>query len=574
MVATVVSPSTLGSPTADPSPAGAPPSLLGSVHDKIHDESDWMNFYDGPGGEEEDIYYLLEELAKDQFPDGLSNSGRPKWTVDKSGKDVVVTFGESREMVWNIAKDEITAYRNRVKELTKKDFHDIDPIKEVMDLFLGKAKPIMQLMESSLGLSYEKVCHFLGTYCIQKAYRLSVAELYDDEDDGRIKTSDLMSEEEYRNVWTLISKNPSSGESRKKKTFWEKYQDRMNEAFNDVNVLMLGSLLVSLDDDKKKASIGKGKDMQGLKQHVLTDRRKGIVGHTAVSPATLLTLGVCWEMEGESSYDCYIKLVKEIFGTNPNLDKVTFCSDRGYWILDVVKYLLAHRADIQGTVRRQHWYGLTFDTALKDGDTRLNVDKLGPATLYTAEAEIEGRRVSINGFRNGTGGVATTMSSLIHGPAWECVVKDSMRVSTKIPEGTSPERRQALLFRPAGSNTVLDDETLSTLGSLTIDHVTEFQGHPEWFIARKVSITSTGVSVQFPIQLKIDKERDERQQHWVALEQYLDTSCGVGDDEASVESNQDIVVVETEDSTVVAAVSNGTALRARGQLWRPDWSFF
>jgi hypothetical protein len=32
-------------------------------------------------------------------------------------------------------------------------------------------------------------------------------------------------------------------------------------------------------------------------------------------------------MEGESSYDCYVKLVKEIFGIKPTLDKVTFCSD-------------------------------------------------------------------------------------------------------------------------------------------------------------------------------------------------------------------------------------------------------
>jgi hypothetical protein len=71
-------------------------------------------------------------------------------------------------------------------------------------------------------------------------------------------------------------------DGRNKKHFWEKFQQRMNETFIEVNVLMLGSLLVSLDDDKKKASVGKGKDMQGLKQHVLTDCRKGIVGHTAV----------------------------------------------------------------------------------------------------------------------------------------------------------------------------------------------------------------------------------------------------------------------------------------------------
>jgi hypothetical protein len=70
-------------------------------------------------------------------------------------------------------------------------------------------------------------------------------------------------------------------------------------------MLIAGSLIVSLDDNKKKALIDKGKNMQGLKQYVLSDCRKGIVGHTAVCPANLLTLGVCWEMEGEFSDDCY-----------------------------------------------------------------------------------------------------------------------------------------------------------------------------------------------------------------------------------------------------------------------------
>ncbi len=74
----------------------------------------------------------------------------------------------------------------------------------------------------------------------------------------------------------------------------------MNKMFNEVNVLMLGLLLVSLDHDKKKASVGKGKDMQGLKQHILTDRRKCILGHT---------------------------VVKEIFRIKLMLDLVTFCSD-------------------------------------------------------------------------------------------------------------------------------------------------------------------------------------------------------------------------------------------------------
>jgi hypothetical protein len=101
----------------------------------------------------------------------------------------------------------------------------------------------------------------------------------------------------------------------------------MNETFNRVNVIVVGSLIVALDDDKKKGSVAKGKDMQNLKQHILSNHRKGILVHTAESPAPLLMFGVCWEMEGQSLYDCYVKLVKEIFGEKPNLDQVTFCSD-------------------------------------------------------------------------------------------------------------------------------------------------------------------------------------------------------------------------------------------------------
>mmetsp|Transcript_7523 Transcript_7523/g.13814 ORF Transcript_7523/g.13814 Transcript_7523/m.13814 type:complete len:147 (+) Transcript_7523:753-1193(+) len=91
----------------------------------------------------------------------------------------------------------------------------------------------------------------------------------------RLTISDLMTRDEYMGVWRTIASGGTSGEGRNQKQFWQKFQDRMNEAFNEVNVLMAGSLIVSLDDDKKKTSIGQGKDMQGLKQHVLSDRRKG-----------------------------------------------------------------------------------------------------------------------------------------------------------------------------------------------------------------------------------------------------------------------------------------------------------
>jgi hypothetical protein len=34
----------------------------------------------------------------------------------------------------------------------------------------------------------------------------------------------------------------------------------MNETFNRVNVILIGSLIVALDNDKKKSSVGEGKE--------------------------------------------------------------------------------------------------------------------------------------------------------------------------------------------------------------------------------------------------------------------------------------------------------------------------
>jgi hypothetical protein len=331
----------------------------------------------------------------------------------------------------------------------------------------------------------------------------------------------------------------------------------MNETFRELNVSALTALIISLDDDKKKASVGKNKDSQGLKKHVLPDRRKGIVGHTAVSPATMLTLGVCWEMEEKSSYDCYVKLVEDIFGSKPTLDRVTFCSDRGYWILELLRYILKNGGDIHGTVRRQHWFGLTFEQDLRPGDSRVDIPTAGPATLYAAEATISDRTVSANGYRNGTGGVALTMSTVYHGHGWECVVDEAQCRANKIPLVVSHEQRRGLLFRPAGSNSDLDSSVVLALGALPIEHVTEYQGSHEWHKARLNSATSSGVDRQVAIQIRIDKEREERKSHWVGMERYLSMHDGIEGDDYSDESGMGLTMGSMDESDA-AGTESGT----------------
>lgn len=94
--------------------------------------------------------------------------------------------------MWNVAKAEIEAYRACIcRLLSKRSFDDIDPVKHILELFMGKMSSLMSLMMRELNLSYQKVAHFLGTFCVQKSYCMSVEDLYDD-DDNHLKMSNLL----------------------------------------------------------------------------------------------------------------------------------------------------------------------------------------------------------------------------------------------------------------------------------------------------------------------------------------------------------------------------------------------
>jgi hypothetical protein len=132
-------------------------------------KSDWDHFDGLPAADEEDTYLLIEELARELFDSGGSDYEHPKWTVKSLGKDVVVSFDESQEGVWNVAKSKIEAYRACICRLSKRSFDDIDPVKHILKLFMGKMSSLMNLMMTELNLSYQKVAHFLGTFNVQKS---------------------------------------------------------------------------------------------------------------------------------------------------------------------------------------------------------------------------------------------------------------------------------------------------------------------------------------------------------------------------------------------------------------------
>jgi hypothetical protein len=55
--------------------------------------------------------------------------------------------------VWNVAKAKIEVYRASIcRLLSKRSFDDIDPVKHILELFMGKMSSLMNLMmtESSI----------------------------------------------------------------------------------------------------------------------------------------------------------------------------------------------------------------------------------------------------------------------------------------------------------------------------------------------------------------------------------------------------------------------------------------
>lgn len=483
-------------------------------------------------------------------PQGLT------WTVDRSGENPSVAIGKSQAAVFEAAKNIFSAYRENVQRICHKSFEQIDPMGDIIDLFWGPNKPLASLVKRRLCLNDEELNLFLGTLLVQQKHNTSIDDMF--EKDGRLVNDDLMPEDQYRACWELIGMAGNG----KSKQFWQEFEIALNDALRDISVLLALNLMISLDDDKKKADLKKDGDMQGLNRHVFPDRRKGIVAHTAVCPATLLALGICWEKEGESSYECYVRLVKEIFGDKPNLDRRTFYSDRGYWIKSLLEYILDCGADVHGTVRRQNWFKFTYDQDLKAGDDRIKVDKAGPSSLMTATTTASGRSITANAHRTGTGNVALTMSSLVHGNAWELVAIGSKSIYRNLPADLPLDKRFAAVCRPFRTNNEMMDDALASLGALgaKVEHVTERQGHCEWHHLRRFAITSTGAYRLIPLcSRNVDLAADS---DWNAVMEHLDVNGGwMAEDESDpwAELRESAAASEAneEDATTGAEGANG-----------------
>ncbi len=90
-----------------------------------------------------------------------------------------------------------------------------------------------------------------------------------------------------------------------------------------------------------------------------------------------------------------------------------FCSDRGFWCSQLLfQYLLLSGADIHGTVKRCPWYPFAYAQTLMSNDKRTPVQVNGMRTILLKHYEGSNRKITAQAYRNGTGSVALTMSTL------------------------------------------------------------------------------------------------------------------------------------------------------------------
>ena len=186
---------------------------------------------------------------------------------------------------------------------------------------------------------------------------------------------------------------------------------------------------------------------------------------------------------GETQTEYYIKIIKSLFGTKPNLDRIILVSDREYWNKQLIKHILKHGGDILGTVKRSYWYHFAHDKNLRKTDPRILLGEKGPSTLFTTETTIEGMKMTAFAYGAGTKNISLTMSANFEGVSHDCVIDNQNKNKNNNNDHDSIDKKKALTFRLFGRGKYFDATNDSIvyniLQNMPMRHVAERQGSSE-----------------------------------------------------------------------------------------------
>jgi hypothetical protein len=228
--------------------------------------SDWSTCFNSlPNGTEPDhLEASLEGLLSEDVCEErdfyclpvCNDAPRLSEWKDEERPEVKLSFDKMDDMIWKIAKSEISTIRKNVRKELGCDTEIRPSLQQIASLFFGPDSKLSSLFQEKLDIDHETFMLFMSTYCL-----------------ARIKTNDLMDYGSYLKIWKKLVDQQNS-RNRFAVPFWQEFEHEMNAIFQKLFVIGQTKMIISLDDD-------------------------------AVLPTCGIMVGVTWEQVGDTNTSCY-----------------------------------------------------------------------------------------------------------------------------------------------------------------------------------------------------------------------------------------------------------------------------
>jgi hypothetical protein len=461
----------------------------------------------------EDRGITIEEMQKIH-----DDSGPPiTWKDVDKAQMARATIGVGVDEAWTQAKKELSFIRCNLKRVTESAKPKVD---DIFELIFGEDGDLSRVFqEHKIFESHDEYLQFLSTFFLSSAYQVSCRQLFDKH--SRIDMAGAMGKDDYIRIWRKLGNANLPSSDRRNRIItptglvplWMKVESRINTYCRELFLKDFPAhMQLTLDDDKPH--VQSTEYTAGLKP--MRHTKDNVVGHTLhtmVLSYSQTPVQIAWERELNDSSEA---ATERIFsnGITPmaapgqpgDLCHVAVAMDRGYWSKGILyNYFMRSGANIKaGTVKRQHCIPMTFAQKLTEKDTREDIPKTGPKTLFTKEAVSYGRKLYCHAYRDGHGGLTLGIST-VHGsvPEWELALKTPQHLQWyERLEDLTTEQKLNKSFRQIKLNFEdgrvyenayqdLADELVMELELLDIRALTTGQGSPEWFLLRRFSLTSS-----------------------------------------------------------------------------------
>ncbi|GFH47201.1 hypothetical protein CTEN210_09822 [Chaetoceros tenuissimus] len=472
----------------------------------------------------EELKVFLTPPAADEWKDFSSNENATIFNID-----------DAKERQWQMGKVEIEHLRNKLKTTFGIDYQSLsleDLASSIIFTTLGPESKFGSFFAEELSLSKMEYAAFMCTLFTQAAYRVSVTELYLPQ--SRLKVP--MEEEDYLKMWENMAKKKKIPEFEMRTPMspiplWKGVEEIVNTLLRTVSIIDRREIIsISLDDDKVWFGSTKARttDQFDIKftTHVKPNR-KGIVVHTAVTTGVMVPVAATVQQTNDDSVSCFERIFNFLFGSGGKLDlrSVEVQSDRGYMLPNLVfDLILRHGGNLVGTCKRiANCWPFTHNQNLADNDTRTLIETKGAPSLFLKYFSVDRGEKTIfaSSFRNGSGAVATALSTLHGNHQWEGIaLKPSERISYKKDSTCFASKFLVGIDIDDGVNKFTDDDIEISLRNDIMNRIKPFtlrQGTADWFWQRKFSLTSSQAHGAF-LKLLPDKKDNE---DWIKVATYL-----------------------------------------------------